>query len=78
MLVEVDSPGKKKRPWDSPGTAEGSQAKRKESSESNDVASNVNHEGSDDVEGEGEDRDPADDDAEQQPNEFTGSICSPA
>jgi hypothetical protein len=75
MLVEVDSPGKKKRSWDSPGTAEGSQAKRKESSESNDVASNVNHQGSDDVEGEGEDRNPADDDVER-PNISTRSISS--
>jgi hypothetical protein len=74
MLVEVDSPRKKNRSWDSPGTAEGSQAKRKESSESNDVASNVNHEDSDDMEGEGEgeDRNAASDDNE--PIEITGPL----
>ncbi|KAM0699854.1 hypothetical protein Q7P36_000065 [Cladosporium allicinum] len=73
-LVEVDSPRKKNRSWDSPGTAEGSQAKRKESSESNDVASNVNHEDSDDMEGEGEgeDRNAANDDDE--PIEITGPL----
>jgi hypothetical protein len=74
MLVEVDSPGKKKCPWDSPGAAEGSQAERNKSSESNDVASNVNHEDSDDMEGEGEDRDPANNDDE--PIEITGPISS--
>ena len=74
MLVEVDSPGKKKRPWDSPGAAEGSQTKRKESSESNDVASDADYEDSDDMEGEGEDRDPANDDGE--PIEITGPISS--
>ena len=64
MLVEVDSPG----------TAEGSQAKRNKSSEGNDVASDADYEDSDDMEGEGEDRDPANDDGE--PIEITGPISS--
>ena len=70
-------PGGKKHPRDLPDTAKGSKAKRNKSFESNDAASNASHQGSDDVEGEGEDRNPAGNNSEE-PNEITRPISTPA
>jgi hypothetical protein len=77
MLVEVDPPEKRKRPWDSPGSAENSNAKRNKNTESNDVVSNVNHEGLDVMEGEGEHRNLADDESRELTGPISNSIPTP-